>query len=121
MTKKEFVIEAYRAVFNAKDPTAIDRYYGPTYTQHNPRTVDGVEALKEFVGRLPADVRWEPGLALEDGDPVAVQSRTYGAGPRPVIRVDLVRLEQGKIVEHWDVSQDEVDETASGHPMFEPR
>jgi predicted SnoaL-like aldol condensation-catalyzing enzyme len=38
-----------------------------------------------------------------------------------VIRVDIVRLESGKIVEHWDVQQEEVLPTASGHPMFAAR
>ncbi|RLT26434.1 MAG: hypothetical protein DWI48_06185 [Chloroflexi bacterium] len=120
VSNKGTVLAAYDAVFNGKDVTAIDRYYGPSYIQHNARTVDGLDALKAFVGQLPPSVRWEPGISLEDGDLVMVQSRTSGLGPTSIIRADIVRLEGGRIVEHWDVSQEEASETASGHPMFEP-
>jgi predicted SnoaL-like aldol condensation-catalyzing enzyme len=107
-------------VFNQKDAAAIDRYYGPAYTQHNPQAPDGVEGIKGFVANLPPGLSYETGLVLEDGDLVMVQGRVSGFGPTPVIRVDIVRLANGKIVEHWDVSQEEVEPTASGHPMFTP-
>jgi predicted SnoaL-like aldol condensation-catalyzing enzyme len=120
MSNRETVLAAYDAVFNGKDVAAIERYYGPTYIQHNARTVDGLEALIAFVRQLPPSVRWEPGISLEDDDLVMVQSRTTGLGPTAIIRADIVRLDGGRIVEHWDVSQEEATETASGHPMFEP-
>jgi predicted SnoaL-like aldol condensation-catalyzing enzyme len=121
MSNKELVLAAYEAVFNRKDASAIDRYYGPTYIQHNPQAPDGAEGIKGFVAALPPALSYEPGLVLEDGDLVMVQGRVRGFGPTPSIRVDIVRLEDGRIVEHWDVSQEEVEPTASGHPMFTPR
>ena len=119
-TNKETVLTAYEALFNKKDASIVERYWGPKYIQHNAMAVDGVDALKDVVKRLPANTRWEAGLAIEDGDLVMLQSRFIGMGPKPVIRIDIVRLENGKMVEHWDVQQEEVT-TASGHPMFSPR
>jgi predicted SnoaL-like aldol condensation-catalyzing enzyme len=74
VTNKDTVLAAYRAVFNEKDASAIDRYYGTTYVQHNPQAMDGLDSLKALVGQLPDSARWEPGLLLEDGALVAVQA-----------------------------------------------
>ena len=120
MTNKEIVLGAYRAVFRDRDAAAIDRFYDPKYIQHNPMTPDGLDALRELVGKIPPGFRWEPGLVLEDGDMVMIQSRFTGMGPKPAIRVDIVRLENGRIAEHWDLQQEESEKTVSGHPMFEP-
>ena len=120
MTNKEIVLEAYNALINDRDAGAVDRYWGPAYIQHNAQSPDGVETLRGLLGMLGPDTRWELGLAVSEGDLVMVQSRTTGLGPKPFIRVDIVRLENGRIVEHWDVGQEEA-ETASGNPMFTPR
>ena len=121
MSNKDTVLAAYKAVFNDKDVSAVDRYWGPTYIQHNPQTPDGLDALKGLVGSLDKSFTWEPGIAMEDGDLVMIQSRFTGMGPKPMIRIDIVRLEGGKMVEHWDVFQEEASETVSGHSVFTPR
>lgn len=38
--------------------------------------------------------------------------------PKPIVGVDIFRVEDSHITEHWDVLQEEVSQTASGHPMF---
>lgn len=121
MSNKEMVLSAYRAVFRDRDGSAVDRYWGPHYIQHNPNTPNGLDGLRQVVGALPPEFTWEPGLLMEDGDLVMLQSRSSGLGPKPQIRVEIVRIENGRMVEHWDVSQDEVTETVSGNPMFSPR
>jgi predicted SnoaL-like aldol condensation-catalyzing enzyme len=121
MSNKEMVLSAYRAVFRDRDGSAVDRYWGPQYIQHNPNTPNGLDGLRQVAGALPAGFTWEPGILMEDGDLVMLQSRSSGLGPKPQIRVEIVRVENGKMVEHWDVSQDEVTETVSGNPMFTPR
>ena len=57
---------------------------------------------------------------LADGDFVAVHGRYTGVGPKPLIAVDMFRVKDGKLVEHWDVVQEEVPaaQTKSGNPMF---
>jgi len=49
-----------------------------------------------------------------------VHGRYTGWGPKPMVAVDIFRVENGKVVEHWDVMQEEVSaaDTASGNAMF---
>jgi predicted SnoaL-like aldol condensation-catalyzing enzyme len=59
-------------------------------------------------------------MAVSDGDLVMVHGRYTGWGPKPMIAVDIFRLKEGKVAEHWDVMQEEVSaaNTTSGNPMF---
>ena len=61
-----------------------------------------------------------PGMAVAEGDLVMVHGRYTGWGPKPMVAVDIFRLKDGKVVEHWDVLQEEVlpADTASGNAMF---
>jgi predicted SnoaL-like aldol condensation-catalyzing enzyme len=63
---------------------------------------------------------YEPGMAVADGDLVMVHGRYTGWGPKPMVAVDIFRVEGSKVVEHWDVMQEEVPaaNTASGNAMF---
>ena len=63
---------------------------------------------------------YEPGMAVADGDLVMFHGRYTGWGPKPMVAVDIFRVKDGKVVEHWDVMQEEVGaaDTASGHAMF---
>ena len=59
-------------------------------------------------------------MATASGDLVMVHGRYTGWGPKPLVAVDIFRVKDGKVVEHWDVMQEEIpaDQTASGNPMF---
>jgi len=76
-----------------------------------------VRAIDIGVARPPAYV---PGMVAADGDLVMVHGRYVGWGPKPMIAVDIFRVVDGKLVEHWDVMQVEVpaSATTSGNPMF---
>ena len=50
-----------------------------------------------------------------------MHGRYTNMAPTPLIAVDIFRVADGKVVEHWDVLQPEEQQTASGRPMFEPR
>jgi predicted SnoaL-like aldol condensation-catalyzing enzyme len=70
---------------------------------------------------LPGDFRYENGLVVANGDYVVLHGRFSGIGlPVNWIVADIVRLENGKLAEHWDVIQDEATKEASrsGLPMF---
>ncbi|KAF1319138.1 hypothetical protein FI667_g13321, partial [Globisporangium splendens] len=110
---------ALDGLFNRRDLSAVDRYFGTTYLQHNPFGSDGPEALKALISSLPAATRYEIGAQIADGDLVWNHSRVSGLSGLPAsIVVDVFRVQDGKIVEHWDVLQAEVTETVSGRPMF---
>ncbi|WP_423066114.1 nuclear transport factor 2 family protein [Devosia sp. CN2-171] len=107
---KELVTKAYQELFGDHDLTALDRYWADEYIQHNPYIGDGREAVKTFLEGLgilswpKQQVRFERVIA--EGDLVMVQTAqpTSANGPGTVI-VDIFRVENDKIVEHWDVIQ----------------
>jgi predicted SnoaL-like aldol condensation-catalyzing enzyme len=70
---------------------------------------------------LPDGFRYENGIVVANGDYVLLHGRFSGMGlPANWIVVDIVRLENGRLAEHWDVIQDEVtkETSVSGLPMF---
>jgi predicted SnoaL-like aldol condensation-catalyzing enzyme len=73
-----------------------------------------------LIPKLPKDFSYQPGVAVAEGDLVMVHGRYVGWGPKPMVAVDLFRLKGGKVVELWDVLQEEVQTsaTASGNSMF---
>jgi predicted SnoaL-like aldol condensation-catalyzing enzyme len=119
---KALVVEAMTALFQRHDAAAVEQCYAPDYVQHNPTIPKGRDALQALVAGLSSDVFYEPGLVIADGDLVAIHGRIRGWAPVPQIVVDLFRVENGKLAEHWDVLQDEVPATAAlGHTaMFDP-
>jgi len=119
MTNKELVKKAMTELFINGDVTALDRYWSDNYIQHNPQIPNGRDALKQlFSGG--GDFKYEMGLIVADGDFVMIHARITGLGPKPLIGVDILRVKEGKLVEHWDVLQEEVpaENTTSKNPMF---
>ena len=119
MTNKELVIKAVTEVFINGDATALDKYWSENYVQHNPQIPNGREALKQLLSG-GGNMKYEMGLVIADGDFVMVHARFTGFGPKPLIAVDIFRVKEGKLAEHWDVLQEEVpaENTASKNPMF---
>jgi len=77
-------------------------------------------AIKALLGKLPADFKYEPGLVLADGDYVTIHGRYLGWGHKTMVAVDIFRVANGKIAEHWDVMQEEVPaaQSANGNGMI---
>ena len=119
MTNKELVIKAVTEVFINGDATALDKYWSENYVQHNPQIPNGREALKQLMSG-GGNMKYEMGLVVADGDFVMVHARITGFGPKPLIAVDIFRVKEGKLAEHWDVLQEEVpaENTASKNSMF---
>jgi predicted SnoaL-like aldol condensation-catalyzing enzyme len=118
---KEVVTQAFKSVLVNADASALERYWIEEYVQHNPLAQNGRDALKEImIDNRPEGLEYEIGSVFAEGDFVAVHGRVKGLGENPMIVVDIVKVINGKIVEHWDVLQEEVpvEETASGNPMF---
>jgi predicted SnoaL-like aldol condensation-catalyzing enzyme len=81
----------------------------------------GRDGLFNLVRSLPPTLRYEPGLIVAEGDFVIVHGRFSGfAAPANWIAADILRIQDGILIEHWDVIQDEVarDQSKSGRPMF---
>lgn len=118
-SNKEIVLDVLKRAFIDRDPTVVAEYFGANYKQHNPVIPDGPSAIAGMIPTLTS-LTYEPGMAVADGDLVMVHGRYTGWGPKPMIAVDIFRVEGGKAVEHWDVMQEEVPaaDTASGNAMF---
>jgi predicted SnoaL-like aldol condensation-catalyzing enzyme len=114
---KALVLKAVTELFGDGDVSALDRYYTDNFIQHNPQVADGTDGLRALVSSA-SGLHYQTGLATADGDIVMVHGRYEGLAPKPVVGVDIFRVENNRITEHWDVLQEEVTPTASGHPMF---
>ena len=118
---KAFVLEAFETLFNKRDYVAAERYWSPSYIQHSAHIPPGREGLFELIKAAPDTLRYENGLIIANGDYVLLHGRFSGIGqPANWIVVDIVRLEDGQLAEHWDVIQDEAskDSSKSALPMF---
>ncbi len=117
---KKMVSEFYQELFGDKNFEAINKYIGDTYIQHNPGLPDGKEALLKAVKvwfkdapKEKIDIR----SIAADGDLVYLHVRGK-AGTKVRAIVDIFRIENDKIVEHWDVIQEVPEKSANDHPMF---
>ena len=119
---KKVVVEFYEKGLNQKDFEAAAKYLGPRYTQHNPNAADGPEGLKAFLQFLKEtfpNSRSEIKRVFADGDFVILHVHAVREpGTRGNAIIDIFKLENGKIVEHWDVVQPIPEKAANTNGMF---
>ena len=121
---KALVLEAFDALFNRRDYTAAERYWSDRYIQHSAHIAPGRDGLFDLVRTLPDTLKYENQLIVAEGDYVIAHGRFSGIGrPAAWVAADIVRIEDGKLAEHWDVLQDEATkvQSVSGLPMFGDR
>jgi predicted SnoaL-like aldol condensation-catalyzing enzyme len=96
---KALVLEAFDTLFNKRDYVAAERYWPPNYIQHSAHIAPGREGLFNLIKGMPPTLKYEP---------------------VNWIAADILRIEDGVLVEHWDVIQDEAtqEQSKSGRPMF---
>jgi predicted SnoaL-like aldol condensation-catalyzing enzyme len=118
---KDLVLKAFDTLFNKRDYVAAERYWSPNYIQHSAHIEPGRKGLFNLIKSLPPTLKYESGTIVANGDFVIVHGRFSDFGlPVNWIAVDIVRIKDGTLVEHWDVIQDEATEeqSKSGAPMF---
>ena len=119
---KKNVVEFYNAVLNEKDFEKASKYVGATYIQHNPIGADGLEGIKGFINFLKAKFpnnKSEIKRVFADGNYVIVHVHAVREpGTKGQAIIDIFRLENGKIVEHWDVVQDVPEQALNNNTMF---
>jgi predicted SnoaL-like aldol condensation-catalyzing enzyme len=119
---KKTVLEFYEMGLNRKDFDAAAKFIGPRYVQHNPTAPDGPEGFKAFLNFLREkfpDSHNEVKHVFADGEYVILHVHSVREkGSRGRAIVDIFKLEDGKIVEHWDVVQDVPEKSANANGMF---
>jgi predicted SnoaL-like aldol condensation-catalyzing enzyme len=118
---KAIVLEAFDTLFNKRDYAAAERFWSPDYIQHSAHIAPGREGLFNLIKSIPPTLKYEPGTIVAEKDFVIVHGRFSNLGlPVNWIAADIVRIQNGILVEHWDVIQDEATEqqSKSGRPMF---
>ena len=120
---KELVRTFYEDAFVKHQPKeAAEKYLAPTYIQHNPNVPSGrqpfIDYFVPYFVKNP-DARSEIKRILADGDIVAVHVLAKQAPTdRGAAVVDIFRVKDGKIVEHWDVVQAVPEKAANENTMF---
>ena len=118
---KKLVLEAFDTLFNKRDYAAAGKFWSPNYIQHSAHIPPGRDGLFNLLKASPPSLKYEHGLIMAEGDFVFVHGRYSNTGlPANWIIVDIVRIENGVLAEHWDVIQDEATraQSRSGNPMF---
>ncbi len=107
---REVVLTFYEAALNERDIAKAQEFLGDTYIQHNPLIADGPEAFLRFIEfrrQHHPHARNEIKRVIAEGDLVVLHVHSVLVPGTPGRRiVDIFRVEDGKVVEHWDVIQD---------------
>ena len=116
------VLAFYEKGLNQKDADAALAHVGDRYVQHNPNAADGPDGFRKFIGFLREkfpNSHSEIKRSLVDGDYVTLHVHAVREpGTRGNAIVDIFKLENGKIVEHWDVVQPVPENPANSNTMF---
>ena len=120
-TNKAIVLEAFETLFNKRDYAAAEKFWSPNYIQHSAHIAPGRNGLFELVKSLPGTLKYEHDMIVAEDNFVIVHGRfsRFGA-PASWVAADILVIEEGILVEHWDVIQDEATraQSKSGNPMF---
>jgi predicted SnoaL-like aldol condensation-catalyzing enzyme len=119
---KSIVLDAFETLFNKRDYVKASNFWSSKYIQHSAHIPPGRDGLFALVKGVPTTLRYENQLTVANGDFVMLHGRFSGLGPGVPswVVVDIVRMEDGLLAEHWDVIQDEATrgQSKSGNPMF---
>jgi predicted SnoaL-like aldol condensation-catalyzing enzyme len=120
---KEVVVAFYKeAHFDGDVDGAIARYVGDTYVQHTPGAADGVEGLRDYINAFlktfpnaKGDIR----RVIAEDDIVVVHAHWTGLiSPNGDVGVDIFRVKDGKLLEHWDVIATIPDTSKNQNTMY---
>ncbi|WP_105648298.1 nuclear transport factor 2 family protein [Cronobacter dublinensis] len=118
---RQRVITFYDRFFNQHDTAAAD-VVADDYRQHNPEVPDGKAPFVNYFSGFFRDnpqSRAKVIRSAADGDLVWLQVHsTNGSHDRGQAVLDIFRVKDGKIVEHWDIIQDVPEKAANANTMF---
>ena len=119
---RKMVLDFYDAMINRKDFDAASAYLADNYIQHEAHAPDGVEGLRRFLTKMSERMpqgRIDVRRVFVDGDYVILHAHVVPTpGERGSARVAIFRVDGGKVVEHWSVTEPIPAETANSNGVF---
>ena len=120
-TNKLLVTTAYQRIFGDLDIAGVDAHLSADFIQHNPTTADGPEGVKALVQMLIAQGVPKQQCTFKhvvaEGDIVFLHTRYEMAGKEWRF-IDIYRIANGKLAEHWDAMMAMPDVRGNNNPMF---
>ncbi|MFZ1800425.1 MAG: ester cyclase [Chitinophagaceae bacterium] len=118
---KQLVTTAYQRIFGDLDITGVNELMSKDFIQHNPTLPDGPEGVKAVVEMLLSQGMPKQKVVFKhvvaENDIVILHSRTEMAGKEWRF-IDIYRIENDKLAEHWDAMMQMPDAPANNNPMF---
>ena len=118
----QLVLDVYEHVLKPLDSSRVDEFFAMDYIQHNPMARTGAVGLKEFLDwarSTSPDAEHRVKRVFADGDHVVAHVHVIiKPGERGNSVVDIFRIANGRIAEHWDVAQPVPAESANTNGMF---
>ncbi len=118
---KQLVTTAYQRIFGDLDSTGVDEFLSKDFIQHNPTAPDGQDGVKGFVQMLISQgvpkQKVEFKHIVAEGDIVFLHSRYEMAGKEWRF-IDIYRIENDKLAEHWDAMMQMPEQRANNNSMF---
>jgi predicted SnoaL-like aldol condensation-catalyzing enzyme len=119
---KDIVVHFYEELFSHGNLAVIDEFVGPVYIDHNPQSPDGSESIRNVVTGLRVaypDMKSSIERVIAEDDLVLLHTNAVlEPGSKGMAIAAVFRVDNGKIVEHWEVMQQVPDSTVSGNDMF---
>ena len=119
---KKVVLDFIEKAVNIGDFDGAEAHFGTNYVQHNPIIPDGIEGFREYVQQLRQafpQVRGEVKRIFAEDDFVIVHMHATRAPEEAGLAiVDFFRLEEGKLVEHWEVRQPIIEGSLHANKMI---
>ncbi|KAH6689136.1 hypothetical protein F5X68DRAFT_255008 [Plectosphaerella plurivora] len=118
---KKIVTNAYQRVFGDLDPSAVDDHFAKDFIQHNPTVADGPDGVKQLIQRLVGEGVEKSTIEFKhvvvEGDTVVLHSR-YKMGGHDWRFIDIYRVENDKLAEHWDAMIQWPESRANDNGLF---
>jgi predicted SnoaL-like aldol condensation-catalyzing enzyme len=119
MDPKARVVYGITELFVQLDPDAVFRHWHEELVQHSPIVPDDRAGLRSTIVQLrTVGLKYHIDRAIADGNWVVLHAHCDGVSQH-LVAFNLFRVQDDRIIEHWEVVQPEIKETVSGRSMFD--
>ena len=118
----KLVVQFYEQFFNKHEVAKAAEIVSEDYKQHNPEVPDGKKPFVDYFSQFFKETPQSKARIVRtatSGDLVWLQVHSTNApNDRGQAVLDIFRVKNGKIVEHWDIIQDVPAQSANENSMF---